>query len=84
MPIESFFLSVLFSSGYIALAMPSGWQFRPSSFGFLDTFGLFDSSRWAEKQSAHFEIFAPQFRLTRTDGRIVVTAIISCLLVIRR
>jgi hypothetical protein len=27
--------------------MPSGWQFRPSSIGFLDTFGLFDSSRAA-------------------------------------
>jgi hypothetical protein len=27
--------------------MPSGWQFRPSSIGFLDTFDLFDSSRAA-------------------------------------
>jgi|HubBroStandDraft_6_1064221.scaffolds.fasta_scaffold846515_2 hypothetical protein len=45
--LESFFLSVLFSSGYIALAMLSGWQFRLSSFGFLDTFDLFDSSQAA-------------------------------------
>jgi hypothetical protein len=44
MRIESFFLSVLFSSGYIALAILSGWQSRLSSFGFLDTFDLFDSS----------------------------------------
>jgi hypothetical protein len=44
MGIESFFLSVLFSSGYIALAMLSSWQFRLSSIGFLDTFDLFDSS----------------------------------------
>jgi hypothetical protein len=29
----------------IALAMLFGWQFRLSSFGFLDTFDLFDSSR---------------------------------------
>jgi hypothetical protein len=27
--------------------MLSGWQFRLSSFGFLDTFDLFDSSRAA-------------------------------------
>jgi hypothetical protein len=47
MRIESFFLSVLFSSGYIALAMLSGWQFQLSSIGFLDTFDLFDSSRAA-------------------------------------
>jgi hypothetical protein len=47
MRIESSFLSVLFSSGYIALAMLSGWQLRLSSFGFLDTFDLFDSSRAA-------------------------------------
>jgi hypothetical protein len=51
MRIESFFLSVLFSSGYIALAMPSGWQFRLSSFGFLDTFDLFDNSRAALPES---------------------------------
>jgi hypothetical protein len=47
MRMESFFLSVLFSSGYIALAMLSGWEFRLSSIGFLDTFDLFDSSRAA-------------------------------------
>jgi hypothetical protein len=44
MRIESFFLSVLFSGDYIALAMLSGWQFRLSRFGFLDTFDPFDSS----------------------------------------
>jgi hypothetical protein len=45
MRIESFFLSLLFSSDYIALAMLSGWQFHLSSIGFLDTLDLFDSSR---------------------------------------
>jgi hypothetical protein len=47
MRIETFLLSVRFSNSYIALAMLSGWQFRLSSFGFLDTFDLFDNSRAA-------------------------------------
>jgi hypothetical protein len=51
MQIESFFLSLLFSRSYIALAMLSGWQFRLSSFGFLDTFDLFDSSRAAPPEN---------------------------------
>jgi hypothetical protein len=44
---ERFLLSALFSSGYIAAGMLSGWRFPPVSFGFLDTFDLFDSSRAA-------------------------------------